>query len=231
MDQETTLRSAASRGARGARGAVSRLSVRPATLIAYLALTVAMSGAAYAAGTIGSADIIDNSIRSVDLKDGAAVSGVDVVDDSLTGADVNERTLSGVARKINRQVEAAVTGAPKISLITLGGYTVKATCWIAVSHLVSDVFVDGAGAAEMTLTYSFNDDGTDGVIGHGVLLTPGTDVAIVESNTGIGFERIALTAWLHAPAGTIVNLNLHELIDSRAEPLTCYFWGSATKPI
>ncbi len=39
-------------------------------IVAYLALVVAMSGTAYAAATIGSGDVIDNSLRSVDLKDG-----------------------------------------------------------------------------------------------------------------------------------------------------------------
>jgi hypothetical protein len=53
-------------------------------------------GIAYAANTIGSADVIDNSLRSVDLKTDQGVKGVDVVPDSLTGADVNESTLQGV---------------------------------------------------------------------------------------------------------------------------------------
>jgi hypothetical protein len=46
------------------------------------------TGTAWAAGTIGSADVIDNSLRSVDLRNGVAVRGVDVVDDALTAADL-----------------------------------------------------------------------------------------------------------------------------------------------
>ena len=60
------------------------------SLALFLVLT---GGVAYAAATIGSADVIDESLRSVDLKNGAAVKGLDVVDESLAGADVAESTL------------------------------------------------------------------------------------------------------------------------------------------
>lgn len=62
-------------------------------LVAYLALVIATSGTAYAVATIGSADIVDDSIRSVDLKDGAGVRSQDVVNDDLTGADIREGSL------------------------------------------------------------------------------------------------------------------------------------------
>jgi hypothetical protein len=74
----------------------------------FLALTVALAtGTAYAAGTIGSGDIIDKSIRSVDIKNGQvtskdihnltvkandlggdAVDGTKVADGTLTAADL-----------------------------------------------------------------------------------------------------------------------------------------------
>jgi hypothetical protein len=41
--------------------------------VAYLALVVATSGTAYAAATISSAQVVNNSLRSVDLRDRAAV--------------------------------------------------------------------------------------------------------------------------------------------------------------
>jgi hypothetical protein len=79
-------------------------------VVAYVALFVALGGTAYAAGTIGSADVIDNSLVSADLRDGAAVRSADVVDDTsgaglkgvdiapdtLTGADIAESTLGTV---------------------------------------------------------------------------------------------------------------------------------------
>src|SRR5262245_22726673 len=77
-------------------------------LALFLVLT---GGTAYAAGTVGSAAVIDNSLLSADLKDNAAVRSADVQDDTstggglqgidirpstLTGADINESSLSQV---------------------------------------------------------------------------------------------------------------------------------------
>ncbi len=57
--------------------------------VSILALVVAMSGAAIAVpAQFGSKQIKDNSVKSVDLKDGKAVKGQDVRDESLTGDDV-----------------------------------------------------------------------------------------------------------------------------------------------
>lgn len=70
-----------------------------------------MSGTAWAAANVGSEQVIDNSLRSVDLRTNAAVRSADVVDDTvtggglqssdiasnvLTGADINESTLGTV---------------------------------------------------------------------------------------------------------------------------------------
>ncbi len=80
-------------------------------VIAYLALFLSMGGTAYAAATVGSDDVINNSLKSVDLKDNVAVKSADVRDDTLvggglqspdiapdalTGADVDESTLGKV---------------------------------------------------------------------------------------------------------------------------------------
>jgi hypothetical protein len=64
-----------------------------ATVVAYLALFVAMGSGAYAATRVDSSDIENNSIKSEDLKDGKAVKGRDVVDGSLTGDQIAEGTL------------------------------------------------------------------------------------------------------------------------------------------
>jgi hypothetical protein len=81
-------------------------------LIGYVALFVALSGTAYAANTISSADIIDNEVRNQDIRDGnvtaadlrtdsvstakigdGQVRTVDVLNDDLTGADISESGL------------------------------------------------------------------------------------------------------------------------------------------
>lgn len=79
----------------------------PATLIALLALFVAIGGTSYAAfvvtgrnvkdGSLTSADIQDGTLRSRDVKNGI-LSGDDVQPDSLTGAQIQESTLGEVPR-------------------------------------------------------------------------------------------------------------------------------------
>ncbi len=51
-------------------------------VIAYLALFVALTGGAYAAAKVSSAQVADNSLRGVDIKNR-----------SVTGADIARRTL------------------------------------------------------------------------------------------------------------------------------------------
>jgi hypothetical protein len=59
-------------------------------LIGYLALFVSLStGTAWAVeATITSADIVDNEIRSADIRNGLGVRGIDVIDEDLTAADL-----------------------------------------------------------------------------------------------------------------------------------------------
>ena len=63
-----------------------------ANVISSLALFLVLSGGAvYAANTIGSNDVIDDSLQSKDFRNGQAVKGTDVVNDSLTDADIADR--------------------------------------------------------------------------------------------------------------------------------------------
>jgi hypothetical protein len=64
-------------------------------VIACLALFVALGGVGYAAATIGSAAIVDNSIRSKDVRNND-LRGKDVRANTLKGADVNESSLGKV---------------------------------------------------------------------------------------------------------------------------------------
>ena len=67
------------------RNFVSRLTY--ANVMATVALFVAIGGGAYAAG------LARNSVGSKQIKDGK-VKSVDIADDSLTGADINESKLA-----------------------------------------------------------------------------------------------------------------------------------------
>ena len=69
--------------------------------IACLALFVALSGVAYAAATIGSADIIDGSIRNRDFKDGT-LRGNEAKPNGFGGGAIKERSLAaGELGKVN----------------------------------------------------------------------------------------------------------------------------------
>jgi hypothetical protein len=63
----------------------TRLRPSPAMVVALIALFASLSGIAWAANTVGSGDVIDNSLQSVDLKDNAAVKSADVVNDTVVG--------------------------------------------------------------------------------------------------------------------------------------------------
>ena len=86
-----------------------------ANVVATLALIVAVgTGSAYAANTIGSADIIDGQVKSVDvanqdltssdikdgsintfdLGDGVGVAGADIINNDITSADVKDGSLT-----------------------------------------------------------------------------------------------------------------------------------------
>src|SRR5687768_1121308 len=67
----------------------------PALVIACVALFVALSGAAYAAATIGSSDIIDGSIRNRDFKDGT-LRGNEAKRNGFGGGAIKESTLDKV---------------------------------------------------------------------------------------------------------------------------------------
>lgn len=65
-----------------------------ATVVAYLALFVALGGTAWAALHVGSKDVVNNSLKSSDLRNRKAVGGKDVVPNSLGGRQVDESSLN-----------------------------------------------------------------------------------------------------------------------------------------
>jgi hypothetical protein len=77
-------------------------------VIACLALFVALGGVGYAAATIGSAAIVDNSIRSKDVRNND-LRGKDVRANTLKGADVDESSLGKVPSAAN--ADSAATAA------------------------------------------------------------------------------------------------------------------------
>ncbi len=72
--------------------------ISPSFVVSSLALFVALSGAAMAlpgTNTVNSGDVVNESLKSIDLKDNAAVASSDVIDGTLTTTDVAADTLTG----------------------------------------------------------------------------------------------------------------------------------------
>ena len=84
------------------------------------------------ANSVSSKTVKDNKLKSVDLKDGAGVSGADVVDASLTGGDIANGSVNTVdiadgAINSAKVPNDALTGAD-IDETTLGQVPTLRTC-------------------------------------------------------------------------------------------------------
>lgn len=94
-----------------------------ANVASALALFIVLgTGAAYAAGTIGSGDVIDESLRSADLKDGAAVkssdvkdapSGSDAIDADTVDGENAAQLASGRIRAVGSVIDFPSSGGPR----------------------------------------------------------------------------------------------------------------------
>jgi hypothetical protein len=107
----------------------------PAAVIACVALFVALGGGAYAATQITSQDVKNNSLLSIDLKDGEGVKGVDVKNNSLKGKDIDESSLGKVpvANQLDDLRVIApfdLTNGQSADILTHGPFTFTATCQI-----------------------------------------------------------------------------------------------------
>src|SRR3954452_13698656 len=72
----------------------SRLRPSPAMIVACISLFVAVGGVGYAAATIGSGQIKNNSVRGKDIRN-STITGKDVKNSGLTGTDVKNSSLAG----------------------------------------------------------------------------------------------------------------------------------------
>jgi hypothetical protein len=100
--------------------------ISPSSLLALVALFVALGGVSYAAATIGSAEIKDNSVRSKDVRNKTLV-GKDVKKDALGGDQVNESKLGQVPSAVNadnatqaQSAQSAQTAASADTAATVG---------------------------------------------------------------------------------------------------------------
>lgn len=85
----------------------------PATLLSLVALFVALGGTSYAAITVTSKDVKDNSLASADVRDGS-LTGKDVKDRSLTALDVRGGLPAGEPGARGPQGERGPQGDPGV---------------------------------------------------------------------------------------------------------------------
>ena len=193
-----------------------------------------------------------NTVQSDDLGPGAQVKAADVAtgavgsaavtNDSLTGADISEATLTGDARKLVYEASAtddSATDPPKKTLGTVGGYTIKGQCGKSPIFGGMDgyarIYVNGpAGTANTFWSENENDTTDRGPHSTGLQVPANFDLQIasieVSSGTGQGspdYERGAGTALLKS-GSTLVQLDFHAVADLRSGG-SCFIYATATR--
>lgn len=98
-----------------------------ANVMATIAVFIALGGVAWAAATIGSRDVVNDSLKSVDLKDGKGVKNADVVPDSLSGAAIDEATLD-LPQVVSNRVQPDISG--QVTVVDAGGVRIRAACGV-----------------------------------------------------------------------------------------------------
>jgi uncharacterized protein YjbI with pentapeptide repeats len=107
-------------------------------VVAYLALFMALGGtSAYAANEWTGANIVDESLTGADIKNGAVASR-DVTNASLTGADVFDNTI-GAGDITNGSLSGLDIADASIGLADIGSQTVGADEVVNDSLLQSDI--------------------------------------------------------------------------------------------
>jgi hypothetical protein len=87
-----------------------KFRINPSLLISMVALFVALGGVSYAAATIGSAQIKNNSVQSKDVKNGN-LRGKDLKADTIGGSRVLESSLGKVPSAANADAATKATSA------------------------------------------------------------------------------------------------------------------------
>jgi hypothetical protein len=178
------------------------------------------AGAAHAAGvgrnTVGSPQIIDGQVKTVDLDD-SAVKGSKVAPNTLTGADVAEATLAGVnAAKVGGLTVKRISwnvphGTSSQSIVTFPGeFRIDASCNNTGDHVDIAAFT-GENASDIR-AYSINFLDADDTDGQRDIAST-TDLLF--TNEGFPVDNVLptgagedITIDFYAPSGFVVHAEL-----------------------
>jgi len=202
------------------------------TVVALIALFVALGGVSYAAATITGADIKNGSITGKDVKNGSltgkdvkkgsltakqiksgSLTGKQVKDGSLTGADVKTGSLTGTQVKASTlgQVPSAAN-ADRLGGKTASDFQTRLR-WILVQGTTTgaNVLADSGGFGTVTRTGTgvYSVDAGQSVVRHSLTAT-------LNINGGAGFVDVAPCGGSANNPGGItcsgVNDNTHVLV-------------------
>jgi hypothetical protein len=179
---------------------VIRRHLTYANVAATLALLFAIAGgAAYAVDKINSHDIVNGSIRSIDLKNRKAVRGADIKPNSLTGRQINETTLKpgSFARIVGNETGACVLRlAPRNCISTTIGMSRRSHLLVIATG--NQESINGRGQASCRITIDGRPEPL--VVNPGEAATDNTGATATNGFARTFFSKDALSAGQHTVA-------------------------------
>ena len=199
-----------------------------------IALFVALGGGAYAALRIGSKQIVNNSVRSKDVRN-RTLTGRDLAFDSLGGRQVDEPRLGRVPRAANAQslegrrrfnvAPFTLTNGQAREVMREGPFVLNARCRIGVATVDGDRDIAEVLIASSAANAAF-DAADTGALGPG---TPDEDRVFVNAVALPGEVVVdsLQDALALAPDGTeeIVDASLYAAVNALGQPGVCRFGG------
>jgi hypothetical protein len=162
-----------------------------------------------------------------------SVNGQDVAANSLTGANINEASLTGDVQKLI--YNGSRSSPPTTTTIaTVGPYTIKGQCSPpsgVLGTVETRLFANGpAGSADVMFDQTENDSSDLGTASKSVPIPASMDTQIVSVLSGDGsYDRIGGTAMLKTNTGTLVQVDFDAVADGRPATPTCFIYGTATR--
>jgi hypothetical protein len=171
-----------------------------ATVVAYLALFVALGGTAYAVDTIGSADVINDSLKSEDIKNETLRGGdvalntiatsrltdnsllsVDVKDGTLTAADIQDETLTAA------DIKNGTIGSADIAANSLGGGRIadNSLKGADIQESSLDLSASGAGGVGTNFRGDPVADPNEGFHGEHTVTVPSSGQLLVQAQSAL----------------------------------------------